>query len=153
MYQCFLCVSWVTFCREFLDWSPTSFTIHIVMHLYITGATYTDIHENLIYKLGIFSGPNDSLGGQQNYLNGFEINEIYVTALYHRDVKWVSWHLKSPDNRLFVQQIVHANIKAPHHWHSLRGTHIRKADSHEWDTNEKSVSISWCHHSQLLYKK
>ena len=33
------------------------------MHLYITGTTYTDIHENLIYMLGIFSGPNDSLGG------------------------------------------------------------------------------------------
>ena len=24
------------------------------MHLYITGTTYTDIHENLIYILGIF---------------------------------------------------------------------------------------------------
>ena len=79
------------------------------MHFYITGGTKNDIHENLIYTLGIFSCPNESLGGQQYHLNGFDINEIYVTALYHRDVKWASWHLKSPDNTLFV----HANIKAP----------------------------------------
>ena len=101
-------------------------------------------HESLIHKLEIFSGPNDSLCGQQHYLKGFEINEIYVTALYHRDVKWASWHLKSPDNRLFVQQIVQANTKAPHHWYSLRGLHIRKADSYKRDSNVKNVSIS-CH--------
>ena len=34
------------------------------MHLYIPGATLNDIHENLIHKVEIFSGPNDSLGGQ-----------------------------------------------------------------------------------------
>ena len=65
------------------------------MHLYITDATENDIHENLIHKLEIFSGPNYSLCGQQHYLKGFEINEIYVTALYHRHVKWASWHPKS----------------------------------------------------------
>ena len=57
------------------------------MHLYITDATYNDIHENLIHKLEIFPGPNDSRCGQQHYLKGFEINEIYVTVSYHRDAK------------------------------------------------------------------
>ena len=86
------------------------------MHLYVTGATLNDINKNLIHKLYIFSGPNDSLGGQQHHLKGFEISEIYETALYHGDVKWASWHLKSPDKRQFVQQIDQANTNAPHHW-------------------------------------
>ena len=90
--------------------------IYEYIYIYITGATLNDIHENRIHKLEIFSGRNDSLGRQHHYLKGFNINKINVTTLYYRDVKWASWHLKSPDNIVFVQQIVQANTKALHHW-------------------------------------
>ena len=46
--------------------------------------------------------------------------------MYYRDITWVSWHHRSPETQMFVQQLVKAqnkeNIKAPFYQPFVRGT-------------------------------
>ena len=54
----------------------------------------------------------------------------------------------SPDNRLFIQQLVQANtnenITAAHH---IRVIHMWKENSAQRDSNPEKVSMSWRRHN------
>ena len=58
---------------------------------------------------------------------------IRMTIPRYNGVTWVSRRLRSPTNRLFVQQFVRANIKRnmknPYHWPFMRGIYRWQVDA------------------------
>ena len=71
------------------------------------------------------------------------------------DVTWAPWRFKLTITRLFVQQLVHAdvreNTKAPHDWLFVKGIHRWPVDSpHKWPVMRKSFSTALSHHWYIL---
>ena len=68
---------------------------------------------------------------------------------HYRDVTWASSRLKSPTDKLFVQQLVEAyirrNIKVPHYW-----PFIRKFTGDKWISLTKDQYCGKCFHAMTL---
>ena len=78
---------------------------------------------------------NEEISSRYLHLDHLQLSNVYIIYMYiyHSDVTWTSLCPKSLATRLFVQELVAAdireNIKATHHWPFVSGIHRWPMDS------------------------
>ena len=141
------CVKRSTFLYQPTNITNTKYIIFIITSTSFVSLKrmYHQVHWIVVCSL---SRRSDLTPVMFNYCDVFHFERLHRVRRQNSlvgDVKRASWCLKSLTTRLYVQELVQANIEEhrPHYWHFVRestsGFYSQKSG------NAERVSISWRH--------